>query len=257
MDYSGRVNSKKGAGGIASNEDINIQTKQRVQELLSTHVLDIDNDPYVFRNHLGLLECKLCLTTHINESSYISHLGGRKHHLNLERRRILDEKQNKQREYQLSSQNILSINNIEKRSWKKIGKPIYKITKIRDPETLRTGILVNIKLPKITIKEPMFRIMSYYELTSKNQNNCRNFIEKYKSDDADEDDGDDDSDDGDENKYQYLIVSAEPYDNVAIVIPNKHEIDKPLEEDKMSDSYWWYWDNDTKEFFLQFLYKLH
>ena len=31
MDYSGRVNSKKGAGGIASNEDINIQTKQRVQ----------------------------------------------------------------------------------------------------------------------------------------------------------------------------------------------------------------------------------
>ena len=61
----------------------------------------------------------------------------------------MDEKQNKLREHQLSSQNILSINNIEKRSWKKIGKPIYKITKVRDPETLRTGILVNIKLPKL------------------------------------------------------------------------------------------------------------
>lgn len=168
----------------------------------------------------------------------------------------MDEKQNKLREHQLSSQNILSINNIEKRSWKKIGKPIYKITKVRDPETLRTGILVNIKLPKITVKEPMFRIMSYYELTSKNQNSCRNFIEKYKSDDDDDAGDDDDSDGGDDNKYQYLVVSAEPYDNIAIVIPNKHEIDKPLEENKMSDSYWWYWDNDTKEFFLQFLYKL-
>ena len=91
MDYSERVNSKKGAGGIASKEDTNVYTKQRIKDLLSTHVLDLDNDPYVFRNHLGLLECKLCLTTHINESSYISHLGGKKHMLNLERRRLLDE----------------------------------------------------------------------------------------------------------------------------------------------------------------------
>ena len=95
----------------------------------------------------------------------------------------------------------------------------------------------------------MFRIMSYYELTSKNQNSCRNFIEKYKSDDDDDAEDDDDSDGGDDNKYQYLVVSAEPYDNIAIVIPNKHEIDKPLEENKMSDSYWWYWDNDTKNSF--------
>ena len=100
MDYSNRVNSKKGAGGIASTEDQNVHSKKRVQELLATHILDIDNDPYVFRNHLGILECKLCLTTHNNESSYISHLGGRKHHLNLERRRILDEKLRQQQEFQ-------------------------------------------------------------------------------------------------------------------------------------------------------------
>lgn len=75
MDYSNRVNSKKGAGGIASAEDQNVHSKKRVQELLATHILDIDNDPYVFRNHLGILECRLCLTTHNNESSYISHLG--------------------------------------------------------------------------------------------------------------------------------------------------------------------------------------
>ncbi|KAL6449566.1 sap62 Pre-mRNA-splicing factor sap62 [Candida maltosa Xu316] len=234
MDYSERVNSKKGAGGIASNEDINVQTKKRVQELLATHVLDLDNDPYVFRNHLGMLECKLCLTTHINESSYISHLGGRKHHLNLERRRILDEKQNKHRQQDTEL--------VEKRHWKKIGKPTYKITKIRDPDSL-----------KITVDEPMFKIMSYHELTSKNQNNCLKFIEKTKEELSEEED--DDDTENLEKKYQYLVISAEPYDNVAIIIPSHKKIDKPREENKMSDSYWWHWDIDTKEFFLQFLYK--
>ncbi|RCK63613.1 Pre-mRNA-splicing factor sap62 [Candida viswanathii] len=253
MEYSGRVNSKQGSGGIASKEDANVHTKQRIQELLATHVLDLDNDPYVFRNHLGMLECRLCLTTHTNESSYISHLGGKKHMLNLERRRILDEKQNRQRQQLQESQNILSINTIEKRHWNKIGKPAYKVTKIRDPKSLRIGILISVKFPKIAVTEPMFRIMSYYELTSKNQINCHNFIEKYKSMDEDEDEEEDEEES--DNKYQCLVIYGEPYDNIAFVIPNNKEIDKPVEENKMSDSYWWYWDNDTKEFFLQFLYK--
>lgn len=259
MDYSERVNSKKGAGGIASKEDANVHTKQRIQDLLATHVLDLDNDPYVFRNHLGMLECKLCLTTHINESSYISHLGGKKHMLNLERRRILDEKQNRQRQLQLQgSQNILSINTIEKRHWSKIGKPAYKITKIRDPDSLRIGILITVKFPNITATEPMFRIMSYYELTSKNQNNCHNFIGKYKNienDGSDDENDEDEKEDDSDNNYQYLVIYGEPYDNIAIIIPNNKEIDKPADENQISDSYWWYWDNDTKEFFLQFLYK--
>ena len=95
MDYSDRVNSKKGAGGIADSQEANVQTRRRIKELLTTQVLDLDNDPYVFRNHLGVLECRLCSTTHVSESSYISHLGGKKHQLKLEKRRRLDAKYNK------------------------------------------------------------------------------------------------------------------------------------------------------------------
>ena len=249
MDYSNRVNSKKGAGGIASTEDQNVHSKKRVQELLATHILDIDNDPCVFRNHLGILECKLCLTTHNNESSYISHLGGRKHHLNLERRRILDEKLRQQQEFQRKVQDQISISNVEKRQWKKIGRPEYKVIKIRDPETLQLGILITVKCSKITIDEPFFRLMSFYELTSKNQNLGMKFIQAANQEEEEEDDDLKPSD------VQYLVISAEPYDNIAIIVPNKQEIDKPQEEGKMSKTYWWFWDNDTKEFFLQLLYK--
>ncbi|KAG7663992.1 sap62 [[Candida] subhashii] len=250
MDYSDRVNAKKGAGAIAGTEETNVHTKKRIQDLLATHVLDLDNDPYVFRNHLGFLECKLCLTTHVSESSYISHLGGRKHQLNLERRRILDEKYNQRNLHQLQDKisSLTSINNVEKRSWKKIGKPQFKLTKIRDPDSLKVGLLINVKLPKIGVEEPFFRIMSYYELTSKNQITCMNFIEKVKQ--AEEDD-----EELEANDYQYLVVSAEPYDNIAVVIPNTKEIDKPQDNTSMSDTYWWYWDRDTKELFIQFMYK--
>ncbi|KAI3402795.1 sap62 [Candida oxycetoniae] len=250
MDYSDRVNSKKGAGGIASAEDANIHTKKRVQELLATHILDIENDPYVFRNHLGLLECRLCLTTHNNEASYISHLGGRKHHVNLERRRVLDEKQHRQHQYQQKINEQISISNIEKRSWKKIGQPEYKISKIRDPETDQVGLIISVKVPKITVEEPIFRFMSYFELTSKNQNMYTKYVEKMRSDN----DGDEEEE-LNESDNQLLIISAEPYENIAIVLPNKKEIEKPQGKNEMSDKFWWVWDNDTKEFVLQMLYK--
>lgn len=252
MDYSDRVNAKKGAGAIAGTEETKVHTKKRIQDLLATHVLDLDNDPYVFRNHLGFLECKLCLTTHVAEASYISHLGGRKHQLNLERRRILDAKYNQNNQLlQDKISSITSISNVEKRSWKKIGKPEVKVTKIRDPDTLQVGLLVNVKLPKIGVEEPFFRIMSYYELTSKNQLTSINFIHKVKA----QEEGGHDREDIEPNDYQYLVISAEPYDNIAIVIPNNKEIDKPQDNSSMSDTYWWYWDRDTKEYFLQFMFK--
>ncbi|RLV93427.1 Pre-mRNA-splicing factor sap62 [Spathaspora sp. JA1] len=232
MDYSGRVNSKKGAGSIISNEEEKVHRKKRVQELISQNILNLDNDPYVFRNHLGFLECKLCLTTHINESSYISHLTGQKHRLNLERRRILNDK--------LSSKPVpstISISNIPKRNWKKIGKPQYKIIKIRQVDTDKLGLLITVKYPNIIV-EPMFRIMSYYELTSKNQLMSQEFIEKIDSEQKG-------------NDFQYLVISGEPYENIAIVIPNK-QIDKPQEG--MSENYWWFWDNDIKEFYIQIIF---
>lgn len=245
MDYSERVNSKKGAGGIADTAEANLHTKRRIKELLTSQVLDLENDPYVFRNHVGVLECRLCLTTHTNEASYISHLGGRKHALNLEKRRILDEKQNRQSK---GESNVVSINNIPKRSWKSIGQPIFKTTKIRDQDLLQMGLLVQVQLPRITVKEPFFRLMSGFELSEKNQNISRSFLQKHKSDYEDEEDVK-------PLHWQYLVISAEPYDNITIAIPAKQEIDKQPGTEQMSKSYWWFWDEDSKEFFVQFLFK--
>lgn len=243
MDYSDRVNSKKGAGGVADKHETNVHTKRRIQELLTTQVLNLDNDPYVFRNHLGLLECRLCLTTHTNEASYISHLGGRKHGMNLEKRRLLDEKLNPQK----TAASAVSISNTDKRTWRHIGKPQLKVTKVRDTATLQVGMLIQIQLPKITVKEPFFRFMSYIELTQKNQNVARSFLDREKRDyEA--------AEDVDPAKWQYLVVSAEPYDNVAFAFPHDKELVKP-EGDGMSDQFWWFWDEDSREFFLQVLFK--
>ena len=35
------------------------------------------------QNHLGTFECKLCLTLHTNEGSYLTHTQGKKHQDNL------------------------------------------------------------------------------------------------------------------------------------------------------------------------------
>lgn len=240
MDYSDRVNSKKGAGGLADKHETNVHTKRRIKELLTSLVLDLDNDPYVFRNHLGLLECRLCLTTHTNEASYISHLGGRKHTMNLEKRRLLDEKAN-------PTAQSGGVSEVEKRHWPKIGRPSYKVTKIRHPESLRCGILVQVQLPRITANEPFFRLMSYYELSAKNQNVSKSFLLREKLEY-------DDDEDLDPTKFQYLVISAEPYENVAIAFPVLKQIDKPAGEE-VSSNYWWYWDEDSREYFLQFLFK--
>ena len=51
---------------------------------------DQQQDPYILRNHLGGLECRLCLTLHTNEGSYLAHTQGKKHQTNLARRAAKD-----------------------------------------------------------------------------------------------------------------------------------------------------------------------
>lgn len=42
--------------------------------------------------HTGTYECKLCLTLHNNEGSYLAHTQGKKHQSNLARRAAKDAK---------------------------------------------------------------------------------------------------------------------------------------------------------------------
>ena len=80
--------SKPGSGGITSKEHANAARRARVRDL-AQDTIDLANDPYFMRNHLGSYECKLCLTLHMNEGSYLAHRQGKRHQHNMKRRGLL------------------------------------------------------------------------------------------------------------------------------------------------------------------------
>ena len=49
------------------------QSLGRGDKKLALETIDITKDPYFMRNHLGTFECRLCLTLHSNEGSYLAH----------------------------------------------------------------------------------------------------------------------------------------------------------------------------------------
>ncbi|KAI6211636.1 Matrin-type domain-containing protein [Aphelenchoides besseyi] len=85
MDFQNRVVGKTGGGGVASALDANVDRRERLQQL-ALETIDLQKDPYFMRNHLSGYECKLCLTLHNNEGSYLAHTQGKEHQANLARR---------------------------------------------------------------------------------------------------------------------------------------------------------------------------
>lgn len=49
-----------------------IDRKERLRRL-ALETIDLAKDPYYMRNHLGQIECRLCLTLHPNEGNYLAH----------------------------------------------------------------------------------------------------------------------------------------------------------------------------------------
>ena len=114
-------------------------------------------DPYILRNHLGSLECRLCLTLHTNEGSYLAHTQGKKHQTNLARRAARDAK-----DTQLMIAPAQS--NIQRKVFLKIGRPGYRVTKVRDRDTGKEGMMVQVHLPQIKPGVlPRRRFMSAWE----------------------------------------------------------------------------------------------
>jgi len=186
---------------------------------LALETIDLAKDPYILRNHLGSLECRLCLTLHTNEGSYLAHTQGKKHQTNLARRAARDAK-----ETQLTIAPS-AVNEVPRKVFVKIGRPGYRVTKIRDKEEGNEGMMVQIHLPQIKPGVvPYKRYMSAYEQKREPPNKA----------------------------YQYLIVAAEPYESVAFRIPSR----KIEEEDEYESGWnWSYWDPDTKQFSFQFMFR--
>ncbi|KAJ1085000.1 hypothetical protein NDU88_005137 [Pleurodeles waltl] len=205
-----------GVGGAASGFNLlnNRDRRERLRQL-ALETIDINKDPYFMKNHLGSYECKLCLTLHNNEGSYLAHTQGKKHQTNLARRAA---KEAKEAPAQPAPEKV----KVEVKKFVKIGRPGYKVTKQKDPEQGQQSLLFQIDYPEISDSIiPRHRFMSAYEQR----------IEPP------------------DRRWQYLLMAAEPYETIAFKVPSR-------EIDKAEMKFWTHWNRETKQFFLQFHFKM-
>lgn len=241
MDYQNRAGSKFGGGGVASQSATNADRRERLRKLALEHI-DLDKDPYIFKNHLGSFECRLCLTVHQNDGSYLAHTQGRKHQTNLARR-AAQEKRDVRKD--IDPQTGLPVGVVgagfgalglggktASRNSIKIGRPGYKITKVRDPVTRADGLIFQLQLPEIgrgsgssssssnaSGNAPKWQVVSAF--SQRVEEPHRNF--------------------------QYLLVAAEPYETCGFKIPAR-------ELDRREGRTFEYWDPDAKEYWIQVMF---
>ncbi|KAL1412930.1 CWF complex protein sap62 [Vanrija albida] len=218
MDYQNRAGANKGSGGVAGSSETAVDRRERLRKL-ALETIDLAKDPYILRTHLGTLECRLCLTLHVNEGSYLAHTQGKKHQTNLARRAARDNHE----QLMLEAPKAMP-STVRKKVFVKIGRPGYKIVKIRDPVTQQLGLLFTVSLPEIKHGErPRRRFMSAFEQKREIPNRA----------------------------LQYLVLAAEPYETIAFAIPAKDMTD----EDEDPETTWEHWDPDEKVYSCQFLFK--
>jgi splicing factor 3A subunit 2 len=96
------------------------------------------------------------------------------------------------------------------------------VTKQRNPETRQHSLLFQIDYPEIGDGVvPRHRFMSAYEQRLEPP----------------------------DRNWQYLLFAAEPYETIGFKIPSR-------EVDKNEGKFWTHWNRDTKQFFMQFHFKL-
>ena len=207
MDYQNRAGSKFGGGGVAGKEETAMDRRERLRRL-ALETIDLSKDPYFIKTHLGSYECKLCLTVHVNDGSYLAHTQGKKHQTNLARRAAMEQKSGIRDPSTALLSGLYGTNTTVKKNFMKIGRPGYKITKVRDPVTRQPGLFFQLQFPQITRGvKPRYRFMSTWE-------------QKIESADK---------------RFQYLIVAAEPYESVAFKVQSR-------EVDRRDGKLWTFWD---------------
>ncbi|NWS28415.1 SF3A2 factor, partial [Polioptila caerulea] len=119
---------------------------------------------------------------------------------------------------------------VQAKKFVKIGRPGYKVTKQRDPETGQQSLLFQIDYPDIGesivprhrfIIVPRHRFMSAYEQR----------IEPP------------------DRRWQYLLMAAEPYETIAFKVPSR-------EVEKAEGKFWTHWNRESKQAFLPFHFKM-
>ena len=215
-DMMGR-GGKTGSGRQASESQENAARRERLRKL-ALETVDLNKDPYFMRNHLGTYECKLCLTIHTNEGNYLAHTQGKRHQQNIARRLAKDAF-----EQQGLQPGASKTDPKTQRKTAKIGRPGYRVTKQKDPESNQRSLLFLIDYPEIEEGlQPRHRFMSAYE---------------QRVEPADK-------------SYQYILVAAEPYETIAFKVPNQ-------EIDTTASKFFSNWDFEHKTFTLQVTLQTH
>lgn len=155
---------------------------------------------------------------HQNDGSYLAHTQGRKHQTNLARRAAKEQREGKKDE---SAQTGLLAGPAVKKNVIKIGRPGYRITKVREPVTRQNGLLFQFQFPDITPGTiPRVRFMNPWE-------------QHVEAPDQD---------------YQYVVFAGEPYETVAVKVQAR-------EIDRRDGKFWNWFDEDSKEFWVQIIFK--
>ena len=169
------------------------------------------------RNHLGQYECRLCLTVHKGEGSYLAHTQGRRHQGNLAKRAAREAARTAGQEV-VAPRPAVPV----KKGGVKIGRPGYRVTKQFDPEKNQRSLLFQIEYPEISGGEdaaPRHRFMSCFEQRKE----------------------------APDRAWQYVLFAAEPYETIAFKVPNA--------EVERGDSFFVHWDADAKIFSVQLPFK--
>ncbi|OXV08394.1 hypothetical protein Egran_03843, partial [Elaphomyces granulatus] len=213
-----RAGSKFGGGGVASHSATNADRRERLRRL-ALETIDPDKDPWPFKNHYGKIVCRLCATEHQNDGSYLAHTQGHKHQINLARRASREQEEGKHQDSAL----LPGAMGVQvKKNAVSIGRPGYKITKIRDHLTRQHGLLFQLHYQEIMPGvAPRVRFMSAFEQKI---------------------------DDPPDKNFQYLLVAAEPYQTCGFKLQAR-------EIDRRDGRYWTWFDEDSKEFWIQVMFK--
>ena len=218
IDFQNRAGSKFGGGGVMSEQHAAAERRERLRKL-ALETIDLAKDPYFLKNHLGTFECKLCLTLHTTEGNYLAHTQGKRHQNNLGRRAAREEKMGLAAKAPAAAAAAAAAQQHQQQQQQqaaiKIGRPGYKVTKSRDPQTNQRTLLFEVDYPQAA-DQPRHRFMSTFEQRVEPPDKA----------------------------FQFLLFACEPYETVAFKIPNE-----PL--DKREGAFLTNWDPDGKTFTLR------
>ncbi|KAG9392020.1 putative splicing factor 3a subunit 2 [Carpediemonas membranifera] len=206
-DFGSRI----GTGGQLSQSVLNARLQREKKALMEEALQEeVAKDPYVSKNQFGQYECKLCMSVHSTIADYTVHRELRKHKVNIARFE-------KMKAGNTIDNGPLYVRPKPQRTVPSIGQPSYWVTRQRDLQN-RPSIKVEVHYPEILDGiVPRWRAISWFE-------------QKVEVPDS---------------NWQFIAFAAQPYDTIAIKVPNWELDDSRTYEQ---------WYPDKKMFVVQLQY---